>query len=411
LALLIAAASVATGPFDVALLGAAVLGGGVALVASVLLRRQGRTGDASNASQRAQADAMLARSEARLRGILDSAMDAIVTVDEDQRIVIFNRAAEEVFGWSQAEALGEPLAHFIPERFRGAHAGHIRHFGETGTSSRRMGGMRVVSGLHRSGREFPIEAAISQTCEDGHRFYTVILRDVTERVDAERELHRSKRELQELAFAAQSAREQEKSRMARELHDELGQDLTALRMDVAWLKERIPLGEAALADKVRAMDAVLEATVAATRRISADLRPLVLDDLGLFPAIEWLVSDFAQRTGACCDLGIEEPEMQLREPVASAVFRIVQESLTNAARHANASRVEIRIERRSNGIWVCVRDDGVGFDGSRPHRPDAYGLMGLRERALLLGGHAAVSSSRGKGTCIEVQIPVIDPAP
>ncbi|HYK16332.1 MAG TPA: PAS domain S-box protein, partial [Burkholderiales bacterium] len=240
-------------------------------------------------TESSRVEELLARNESRLRGILDSAMDAIITVDDSEHIVLFNAAAEAVFGCPRSEALGAPLAWFIPERFRAAHSAHIRRFGEAGVESRRMSSQRVVAGLRRNGEEFPIEASISRHSEHGRAYFTVILRDITDRVLADSALRRSKEELRELAAAASSVREQEKSRVARELHDELAQSLTALKMDVTWLKERVPAEQQPLVAKLESMQEMLDGTVKATRRISSDLRPLMLDDLGLLPAAEWLV--------------------------------------------------------------------------------------------------------------------------
>ena len=182
-------------------------------------------------TERMRAEALLARSEGRLRGILDSAMDAVITVDDQQKIVLFNAAAEKMFGCPQEQAMGAPLARFIPDRFRSVHARHIEDFGATGVTTRRMAGARVVMGLRRNGEEFPIDASISQLTDGTSRFYTVVLRDVSERVRALESLARSKEELRELASAASSAREQEQSRIARELHDELAQAMSTLKMD------------------------------------------------------------------------------------------------------------------------------------------------------------------------------------
>ncbi len=357
-------------------------------------------------SERVAAESRLAQSEGRLRGVLESAMDAIVTVDEAQHVVLFNEAAETMFGCPRSEAIGAPLASFIPERFRGVHAGHVRGYGQAATSPRRMGGQRVVMGLRRNGEEFPIDASISQVNGPGGRFYTVILRDITERIRVEDALRRSKDELRELGAAAHAAREQEKTRIARELHDELAQSLTALQMDVAWCKQKIAENPSATAAKLAQMAGLLDGTVAATRRIAADLRPLMLDDLGLVPAVEWLAETFTQRNGIPCDLAIEDGEVDLPQAQATAVFRIVQESLANVAKHARAARVQVAIGRDGADLTLSIRDDGVGFSPEDPRKPDSYGLMGLRERASLLGGMASVTSAPEQGTHIEVRIPI-----
>lgn len=383
---------------DLMWLIASGVGAAVMLLATILFFVQTR--------QRKDSDRALSRLETRLSGIIESAMDAIITVDDREHIVIFNAAAEAVFGCPRAEALGAPLAWFIPERFRAAHSGHIKRFEGADVASRRMSAQRIVTGLRRNGEEFPIEASISKTADHGGRFFTVILRDVTERVRAEEALRRSKDELRELAAVASTVREQEKSRVARELHDELAQSLTALKMDLLWVKERTPAGQELLMSKLEAMRVMLDGTVAATRRISADLRPLMLDDLGLIPAAEWLVQNFAQRTGIHCDFGFDPPGLELQDPHATAIFRILQESLTNIARHAQASLVNVTLDANDGEIMLRVRDNGRGFASDDPRKPNSFGLVGLRERAYLLDGEVRVDTAPGKGTLIEVRIPL-----
>ncbi|HSN41407.1 MAG TPA: PAS domain-containing sensor histidine kinase [Burkholderiales bacterium] len=362
-------------------------------------------------TERSRVEEMLSRDETRLRGILDSAMDAIITVDENEHIVLFNPAAEAAFGCPRDEALGAPLAWFIPERFRASHSGHIKRFGEGGVASRRMATQRIVTGLRRNGGEFPIEASISWHSEHGRKFFTVILRDVTERVRADEALRRSKDELRELAAIASSVREQEKNRVARELHDELAQALTALKMDLAWIKDSLPAGQQQLWPKLEAMQAMLDSTVKATRRIAADLRPLMLDDLGLIPAAEWLVQNFVERSGIQCEFEFDPPELELQDPHATAVFRILQESLANVARHAQASLVSVTINVRGGEVMLRVRDNGRGFEPGSPRKPNSFGLVGLRERAHLLDGEISVDTAPGKGTLIDVRIPLQSMAP
>ena len=352
----------------------------------------------------------LANVEARVGRILESAMDAIITLDERQQIVFFNRAAEEVFACPRAEAIGAHLDGFIPERYRAGHRKLVDDFGRSRDTSRRMGHARVVRGLRRNGEEFPMEASISHILEDGQRYYTVILRDVTERMRAEEALRASSEQVHTLALAASNAREQEKARIARELHDELGQGLTALKMDVGWLRANIGSPSREVSEKIASMQGLLDATVASARRISADLRPLMLDDLGLTAAAEWMVQNFSSRTGIACDLELGRGDLDLPDPYATTVFRVLQESLTNAAKHAQATRVDVSLEREGPEIVLAVSDDGRGFEPAAPVRPNAFGLVGLRERALLVGGEISIDSAPGRGTRVELRVPVKEAA-
>jgi signal transduction histidine kinase len=268
-----------------------------------------------------------------------------------------------------------------------------------------MSGLRVVTGLRRDGEEFPIDASISQVRDGDTRYYTVILRDVTERMRADDALRRSKAELQELGSTAHVAREHEKSRISRELHDELGQALTMLQMDVTWCRHKSD-DRPEVAARLERMQALLKSTVASTRRIAADLRPTMLDDLGMVPAVEWLVENFTQRTGVPCELAIGDRELALDGARSSAVYRIVQESLTNVAKHAQASAAEVAIRRDGGDLVVRVHDDGVGFATVDPRKPMSFGLVGVRERAAMLGGQVAIASAVGEGTTVEVRLPL-----
>ncbi len=359
----------------------------------------------------------------RLAALLDAAMDAILSVDEAGRIVMFNRAAEQTFGWRADQILGQPLEVLIPERYRGVHGAHMRQFAATGVTTRRKGGQGggedvVLWGLRADGSEFPMDASISQIDTHGGKLFSVIARDVTDRVKARQDLAR-------FATEAAAIREQEKSRVARELHDELAQSLTALKMDATWVRQQLAAQApgATLTPKIEGMLALLDDGVAATRRIAADLRPLVLDDLGLVPAIEWVVQNFSQRHGVPCHLDIDE-SLHLDEPYATAVFRIVQESLVNVAKHARATQAWVRVAReegqcpapggsgrRVDCIVLQVRDDGAGFDAGAARKPQSLGLIGLRERAQLLEGQVRITSALGAGTTVEARLPVPPSAP
>jgi signal transduction histidine kinase len=233
----------------------------------------------------------------------------------------------------------------------------------------------------------------------------VILRDITLRKQAEDEVLRQQQELRELSARVHEAREDEKTRIARELHDELGQLLTALKMDLTWLSERVP---AELADKARQMGAMLDHTVIATRRISADLRPLMLDDLGLADAASWLVDDFAQRSGIRSSIEVSRSESleEVSKAVSTAVYRALQESLTNIARHSGAKNAWVILSVVDGAVHVEVEDDGRGIAPEDLTKARSLGLRGMRERMTYLGGSFEVARAPRGGTRLRLKVPL-----
>jgi two-component system sensor kinase len=375
-----------------------VLGAMVAAIVRAGLRAEARESEARTASD---------ESRARLAAVMDSAMDAIITVDAEQRIVFFNQAAEAAFHCRRDDALGARLDRFVPARFRAVHGGHIARFGATGVTNRRMGDTTILWALRADGSEFPIEASISQSNEGGRRLYTVILRDITKRTEYEDMLVKQRAELREISARVQEAREEEKTLLARELHDELGQQLTAMKMDLAWLRERLPAGDPALEAKSAHMTSVLDQTMNSVRRISADLRPLMLDDLGLQDAVAWLVAEFSKNAGVDCklDAPADHALENVDRGVAITVYRVLQESLTNIARHAQAKNAWVILGASGNWLQLQVEDNGQGIGDADLARPRSLGLKGIRERVLYLGGSVDIGRAPRGGTRVLVRIP------
>jgi signal transduction histidine kinase len=271
-----------------------------------------------------------------------------------------------------------------------------------------MGDVTTLWALRADGEEFPIEAAISQAGDAGRKFFTVILRDITLRKQAEDAVRQSQRELRELSARVLEAREEEKTRLARELHDELGQLLTALKMDLGWLRERLP-PDAELAARAAEMSGLLDRTVHSTRRISADLRPLMLDDLGLADAACWLVDDFAKRSGVACKIEVPEDLGALSKAVATAVYRAIQESLTNIGRHAGARHAWVMIGLENGALLVEVEDDGRGIAPEDLAKTRSLGLKGMRERIAYLGGSLDIARPARGGTRLRLRVPLGGP--
>ena len=344
----------------------------------------------------------------RLIGVIDTAMDGIVTIDSEFKIILANPAAAQTFGYQVEQLLGATLDLIIPMRHRHAHSAHVKEFAQTGVSKRRMGGNfkdYYVTGLHALGHEFPIEASISSLNENGQSFYTVIFRDVSKRKASEEQMALYHTQLSQLSSALQNIREEERKHIARELHDDLGQLLAALRMDISLMQR-----EQALSNKgtstLASMDQLLLNAITTLRRIASDLRPRSLDEGGLYFALQTLSKDFMMRHQIACDLMADEADLILDDEKSTAIFRVVQESLTNVARHAKASRVEINLKRSVDSLSLTIQDNGRGIEEGAMQKLRSFGLVGMRERIKALHGDFEIQSKLGIGTGLYIQIPI-----
>jgi PAS domain S-box-containing protein len=346
----------------------------------------------------------------RLSGMIATAMDGIITIDDQQNIVLVNPAAATIFGYQVDQLVGKSLAQLIPNRHHTMHSKHVRDFGETGNTRRRMGGVfedYYVSGQHALGHEFPIEASISSLDERGKRFYTVIFRDISDRKLAKERMAQYHDQLSQLSSALQNIREEERKHIARELHDDLGQLLAALRMDLSLLQREQNLNEKSQRT-ISSMDQLLLTSITTLRRIATDLRPRALDEGGLFFALQTLQKDFSQRHNISCHLDADEEQLILDDERSTAIFRIVQESLTNVARHALASEVNIHFERNQSQLKLSIVDNGKGIAENEFHKNQSFGLVGMRERIKALHGTFNVLSGEGQGTQLEITIPLVN---
>jgi PAS domain S-box-containing protein len=244
--------------------------------------------------------------------------------------------------------------------------------------------------------------------------------DVTERWEATRQLERSQEDLRTsaeqlraLGARLDAIREEERRVIAREIHDQIGQALTALKLDLGWVRGQIDGSvDGATGARLAAMDALVDQTVETARRVSATLRPAILDDLGLPAAIGWQAREFEQRTGVPCEVQVPGDGQALGPATALVLFRIIQEALTNVARHAGAQHVRIALAVDPGAATLTVADDGRGVTAEELGRPTSLGLAGMRERAIAAGGEATFTGSAGKGTTVSVRVPVGDgPAP
>jgi two-component system, NarL family, sensor histidine kinase UhpB len=387
----------------------ALIGGGIMsllLFGAAWMLQQSQRASETRAETMASA---YGESEERLNRIISSATDAIITIDEKQNIMMFNPAAETMFRCNASDAVGTALERFIPERFRIGHHRHIETFGNTGTTSRTMGRELPLHGLRADGDEFPIDASISQLDHDGTKFFTVILRDITRRKAAEDALLASNLKLRELSIYVESAREAERIRIAREIHDDIAATLTAVKMDLVAMTSQAKSDIAALEERLPHSIKLMDAAVSTTRRIINDLRPSILDNLGVWAAIEWQTGETAQRAGIAHRLEIKDELLSLELPAArtTALFRIVQEALANVWRHAQAKLVTVRAYRQSDFVVVEIEDDGKGIMEIDQIKQGHWGIMGMFERARSQGGHLALNRTQRGGTIVEIRMPIV----
>jgi signal transduction histidine kinase len=236
--------------------------------------------------------------------------------------------------------------------------------------------------------------------------YDGVIKDITERKQADEEIMKSQEQLRALAARLQSIREEERTSIAREIHDELGQALTGLKMDLSWLENKLPKKENSLIKKTQSMLNLIDSTIQTVRRVSTELRPGILDDLGLIAALEWQAQEFQDRTGIKCEFNSSLEEVELDRDRSTGVFRIFQETLTNVARHSNATQVNIRAEESIRNLILRVKDNGRGITKGEISDKKSLGLLGMRERAHIFGGEVEITGGAGKGTSVTVKIPI-----
>lgn len=345
--------------------------------------------------------ARLRELEALAASLLDAIPHAVIGLE--RRVFNFaNHAVETVFGWRPEELLGRNTRLLYRTDAEGE---EIARRVYTALEAQRTFSTEFPC-RRRDGRDILCKICVSrigETLQDQR--IVVTYEDITAQVLAREELERSRKQLRDLSAHLQAVREEEQTRIAREIHDELGQLLTALKMDLSWLGSRLPAGLSPLREKTRLMTKLVDTTIDTVRRIAADLRPGLLDDLGLAAAIEWQAREFSRRSGIACVLDLDAEEALDDRDLATALFRIFQEVLTNVARHAAATEVRIGLRKRAKGVELEISDNGRGITRRQCTDPTSLGIAGMRERMHPWGGEVRIAGRRGRGTRVLVRVP------
>lgn len=339
------------------------------------------------------------------RDIIHNASEAIISTDETQTIVLANPSAAAMFSTTVLAMQGSPLSKFIHPLPTASSGSAPAYFGDGAGRAGRRATNYAVTGIRASGEIFPLEGSVSSMVEGDKTINTIILRDITERQLVQEKLSRSHGQLRQLSAALQTVREEERAHIARELHDDLGQLLASLRMDLALLQEN-RASDSAASRLMKGMEENLLTAINSLRRIATNLRPRALDEGGLYFALQGLRDEFIERHGVACSLFADEAELRLDDAASTAIFRIVQEALTNIARHAGASNVTMYLYRIDGHLLISIRDDGRGIQAADMEKAQSLGLIGMRERVWGMKGEISVASDEPPGTRIEIVLPL-----
>lgn len=363
-------------------------------------------GVAFDISELKRAEEKLKKSEALLEGLFEFAPDTVVVVNREGCIARVNAQVEKMFGYTRGELLGKPIETLMPDQFQFGHVERRRDY-IAEPHTRPMGAGLELFGKRKDGSEFPVDIMLSPMQAEEGGVVIGVIRDITRRNRAEEALRNYAERLKVLSRRLMEVQELERRNIARELHDEIGQVLTGLKLTLE-MGTRVPEKEAAK-NLQQALGLVNE-LMARARKLSLDLRPAMLDDLGLLPTLLWHIEHYTLQTQITVDFrhaGLEEKRFS--PAVETAAYRIVQEALTNVARHARVNEATVQLWTvAGNKLFIEVEDRGAGFEQSTEGSSETSGLAGMRERATLLSGQLSIETQVGQGTRLTAELNTAD---
>ena len=338
----------------------------------------------------------------RYADLYDFAPTGYVTLDAKGHIRDINLTGAALLGHERAELLGKPFSLWVA---RESMPVFLRHLRDVSATLEKVVDEIDIRSADGDVRHISVASVVMGRSGEQAGACRTALVDITKHQQSEEQLRQSRQLLRELSAHHDSVREDERKRIAREVHDELGQKLTALQLEASMLAVNFGKGNPVLSEKIRSLLKLIDSTMEVVRTIASDLRPAVLD-LGLVAAIEWQLQDFEQRSGIRCQLLLGDSEVVLDDKRATAIFRILQEALTNIARHANASKVTVTLKTEGGLVLLRVRDNGMGIAEQSLKQAKKFGIPGIRERVLMLGGEVSIKGKPGGGTELFTSIPV-----
>lgn len=336
----------------------------------------------------------LQKSEQKYRSYIDNGPDGVFVTDEKGKIIEMNRAASTITGYSSHELSTMCFSDLIQEK---PYTDGLNYFSElvkNGTAKADL----LYRHKNKTKRWWSVDG-VKLTDEQ----FLCFSKDITDRKKAEKRLQSSLRQLHDLTRHINKVTENERLSIARELHDDLGQALTAVKIDIGIIKQCV--SEPPVIEKINKVSELVRETILTVQRLTAKLRPTIIDDLGLEAAMEWYTREFAQRNGVKVSLQID-PGINFHPDASLSIFRIMQESLTNISRYAQANRIEICLHKTRGSINLTIADNGIGISETQINSKKSFGLIGMKERASSLGGSFEVYRGQENGTIIQINLPL-----
>ena len=348
-------------------------------------------------------DAERKETEKRLKSLekaLETTTMGVTITDKRGKILYVNRAEADIHGYSVRELIGKSSGVFAPPQFR-----RLLNPEDLKNETKK----RESLNIRKDGSTFPVNL-ISDVVRDssGNSLGIVtICEDITKRKEFEEELKNSRLQLKNLIERTENVREEERRRIARDIHDELGQVLTVFAFDLAWISKRLNKDQTDIIDKIASTSELIKEAIKSVQKIADELRPTLLDDLGLVAGLKWQAADFQERTGIICSLAIKPESITVDESLSTEIFRIFQEALTNVARHAGATTVNASMRMDNEGIFLSIADNGIGIKTSDISSSSSIGLIGMRERLYPWKGSLEIKGKEGSGTKVLIKIPLL----
>ena len=330
-------------------------------------------------------------------------MPLAIVVSFAGNIIFGNIAFQSMFGIiSMLSVMGNPITDQVAPSCRKMVASHFRKKSKSGSRSEKF----EVTAMRLDGSQFHCLITTTMLDLPNGMVFLTFFQDLTAQQEAQFRLEDSEAKLRNLAAHLLHAREEERKTVAREIHDEIGQNLTAIKMELQWIQKRVNPRSSPVMNKIQNTVGLVSQTIQLVHRISSELRPVILDDLGLAAAFEWLGGDFSKRNGIPCRVDVLIPGSQIAGRSAIALYRIVQEALINIAHHAKATRASVEVWEEDGCLHIRVIDDGIGITMEQASAPDSFGLIGIRERVQGLRGKVSITGQDEKGTTLLVVIPL-----